>query len=44
MLEGQFSTADLLLAKVNVLPELGDGIQRSVVLETQAADLKKRSE
>lgn len=40
MLEGQFSTADLLLAQINVLPELGYGIQRSVVLETQTTDLE----
>lgn len=39
VLEGQLSAANLLLAEVNVLPELGDGIQRSIVLETQAADL-----
>lgn len=40
MLEGQLSAANLLLAEVNMLPELGDGIQGSVVLETQAADLR----
>lgn len=40
VLKGQLSAANLLLAEVNVLPELGDGIQRSVVLETQAADLQ----
>lgn len=40
MLEGQLSAANLLLAEVNMLPELGDGIQGGVVLETQAADLR----
>lgn len=40
MLEGQLSAANLLLAEVDMLPELGDGIQGSVVLETQAADLQ----
>lgn len=40
VLEGQFSAADLLLAQINVLPELGYGIQGSVVLETQTADLE----
>lgn len=44
MLEGQFSTADLLLAQVNVLPELGYSIQRSVMLETQTTDLKRKWE
>ena len=37
--EGQLSAPDLLLAQVDVLPELSDGVQRGVVLETQTADL-----
>lgn len=40
MLKGQFSAANLLLTQVHVLPELSNRIQRGVVLETQATDLK----
>lgn len=42
MLKGEFSTADLLLTQVNVLPELGYSIQRSVMLETQPTDLETK--
>ena len=38
--EGQVSAAHLLFAQVDVLPELGDGVQRGVVLEAQSADLQ----
>lgn len=41
VLKSQLSTADLLLTQVDVLPELGDGVQGSVVLETQTADLQR---
>lgn len=40
VLKGQLGAANLLLAQVNVLPELSDGVQGSVVLETQAANLR----
>ena len=40
MLEGQVSAAYLLLAQVDVLPELGDGVQWGVVLEAQSTDLQ----
>lgn len=42
VLKGQFSTADLLLTQVNVLPELSYSIQRSVMLEAQPTDLKTK--
>lgn len=38
--EGQLGAPDLLLAQVDVFPELSDGIQRGVVLKTQPADLR----
>lgn len=44
MFKGQFRTANFLLAEVNMLPELGYGIQRSVVLKAQSADLKRKWE
>lgn len=34
VLKSQLSAADLLLTQVNMLPELGYSIQRSVMLET----------
>lgn len=43
VLKGQFSAADLLLTQVTVFPELSYSIQRSVMLETQATDLKEIS-
>lgn len=33
VLKGQFSAANLLFTQVNMLPELGYSIQRSVMLE-----------
>ena len=39
MLELQLSNAHLVLEKVDVFPELGDGIKRSIVLERQPANL-----
>lgn len=42
MFKGQFGTPNFLLAEVNMLPELGYGIQRGVVLKTKSADLERK--
>lgn len=39
--KAQLSAANLLLTQVNVFPELSDGVQGSVVLETQTTDLDR---
>ncbi len=44
VLERQLSAANLLFTQVNVLPELGDCIKRSVMLERQAADLQRQKQ
>lgn len=40
VLKSELCAAYLLLAQVNVFPELSDSIQGGVVLKTQPADLK----